>query len=243
MTAQTTPTRTRRDEAALHEAVGHRVGEERDRVHQRRVVVEVALAARRLVVVVGVVEDEPPAVAGQDEDVAAVRLGKEPLVEDEVGRALGDEPAVEQRRLVESLGGADQVVGRGDDRLAGPRLGLEDVHQVLLGPRVDAGDRLVEQVQLGFGGDGPGEEDPAALAARQGADLAVDRIGHPDRLEGRRDPLAIDRAGLAPEAEPGVAAHHHDLADGDRELPVDRLRLRQVGDRPGRRRRAARRGP
>ena len=41
--------------------------------------------------VVGVVEDEPAAVAGQDEDVAAVGLGQEPLVEDEVGRALGDE--------------------------------------------------------------------------------------------------------------------------------------------------------
>ena len=182
---------------------------------------------------VGVVEHEPPAVAGQDENVAAVRLGEEALIENEIGGSVGDEPAVEQRRFVESLGGADQVVGRRDDRLARSRLGLEDVHQVLLGPDVDAGDGLVEQVELRLGGEGPREEDSAPLAARQRADLAGRRIGHADGLERLGDPLAIERPRLPPEPETGVAAHHHDLADGHRELPVDGLGLRQVGDRPG----------
>ena len=46
-------------------------------------------------------------------------------------------------------------------------------HQVLLGRGVDAGDRLVEQVQVGPRRERPGEEDAPALAARQRADLAV----------------------------------------------------------------------
>ena len=184
----------RRDEAALHEAVGQRIEEQPIESISRPLVVEVALAARRLVVVVGVVEDERAAVVGQDEDVAAVRLGQQLLVEDEVlGRTGRDDPAVDQRGLVEALRGADQVVGRGDDRLAGPRLGLEDVHQVLLGRGVDAGDRLVEQVQVGLGGDRPGQEDAPALAAGQRADLAVDGVGHADRLERRGDALAVGR--------------------------------------------------
>ena len=79
--------------------------------------------------------------------------------------------------------------------LAGSGLRLEDVHQVLLGPHVDAGDGLVEEVQVGLGRDRAGQEDAAALAARQRADLAVDGVGHPDRLERGDDPLVVGRPG------------------------------------------------
>src|SRR5712671_2899901 len=101
----------------------------------------------------GVVENEPTAVTRQDEDMAAVRLRQELLVEDELRGPLGDEPSVEEGRLLEPLGRADEVVGRRDDGLARSRLGLEDVHQLLLGPSVDARDGLVEEVQLWIGGD------------------------------------------------------------------------------------------
>ena len=78
---------------------------------------------------------------------------------------------------------------------------------------VDAGHGLVEQVELRIGGDGAGEEDAPALAARQRPDLAVDGIGHADRLERRGDALAIDAVpARVPKPEPRVAAHHHDLA-------------------------------
>ena len=43
----------------------------------------------------------------------------------------------------------------------------------------------------------------------------------------------IVTARLAPEPEPRVAAHHRHLADRHREVPIDRLGLRQVGDGTG----------
>src|SRR5215210_3404503 len=88
-------------------------------------VVVVRLATGSLVVVVRVVEYEPTAVAGQDEHVTAVRLGQQPLVQNEVGRALGDEAAVDEGGLVEPLRGADEVVRRRDYGLAAAGLCLE----------------------------------------------------------------------------------------------------------------------
>ena len=52
--------------------------------------------------------------------------------------------------------------------------------QVLLGRGVDAGDRLVEEVQVGLRRERPGEEHAPALAARQRADLGRAR-GRPCR--------------------------------------------------------------
>jgi len=66
---------------------------------------------------VGVVEDEPAAVAGQDKDVAAVRIREQLLVQDHLGRAGRDHAAVHERGLVEALGGTIEALpgesGRG----------------------------------------------------------------------------------------------------------------------------------
>ena len=132
---------------------------------------------------------------------------------------------------MEALRGAEQVVGRRDHRLAGTRLGLQDVHEVLLGHGVDAGDGLVQQVQVGLGGDRPRQEDAPALAAGQGPDLAI-RLRlpcRPSRAPRRRAP-GRSRPGRRPNPMQRVAAHHHHVADRDRELPVDGLGLGQVRD-------------
>ena len=135
--------------------------------------------------------------------------------------------------LLEALRGAGEVVGRRDDRLAAPRLGLEEVHQVLLRGRVDAGHGLVEQVEVGVRGERPGEEHAPPLAARQLTDLHAAVVGHPDLLEGLADRCPIVRSGTAQRPERRIATHHHDVADRDRERPVDELRLRHVGDPAG----------
>ena len=91
------------------------------------------------------------------------------------------------------------------------RVRLEDIHQVLLGRDVDAGDGLVEEVQVGFRRQGPSEEDPPALAARQGPDLAV--------RSGRAIPTVSSACATAswsprrapPDPDERVAAHHHDV--------------------------------
>ena len=194
---------------------------------------EVALTAVRLVVVVGVVEGERrPPIALEDEHMAAVRLGQQTLVEDEVGGAGRHHAAVEERGLLEPLGRAQEVVGGGDDGPPGTRLRLEHVHELLLGRGVDAGDRLVEEVQIRLGGERTRQEDAPALTTGERSDLACRRDPPCRPFRARRRP-ARDRRDPADRPMPmrAYAAHHHDVLDSDRELPVDGLRLGQVGDR------------
>ena len=85
--------------------------------------------------------------------MAAVGRREHVRIEDQRRQAVSDDRPVDGRDLLEALRGAGQVVGRRDDRLPAAGLGLEDVHQVLLCRRVDAGDRLVEEEQVRPGGE------------------------------------------------------------------------------------------
>ena len=92
------------------------------------------------------------------------------------------------------------------------------------------GHGLVEQVQVRPRRERLGEEDTATLATGELADLSV-RVRPPCRrsrgLPRRpRDP----RCRRTDEPDEWDPAHHHDVADGDRERPVDRLRLGDVGE-------------
>jgi hypothetical protein len=183
--------------------------------------VVVDLAAGRLVVVVGIVEatarsptKRRPAV-GSHQDVG---------IEHQAGVALGHDGAVDGHDRAEVLGRRGQVVGAGDDRLAAPGLGVEDRHEVLLGGVVDAGHGLVEEVEIGLRGEGPGEEDTASLAAeRARSGAGVGR--HPHQVERVGDGRVVATARAAERPEARVATHHDDVAGGDREAPVDGLGL------------------
>jgi hypothetical protein len=67
-----------------------------------------------------------------------------------------------------------------------PAMSLAEPHPLL---GVQPGGRLVEQQQLRVGHDRLGDPDPAAHAARQGADLPPRQVLQLDRLQGRPDPL------------------------------------------------------
>ena len=108
--------------------------------------------------------------------------------------------AVDREHLLEALGGAGQVVGGRDHRPSRRRLGLEEVHQQLLGRGVDAGHGLVEQEQVGFGGERPGEEHAPPLAAGQAPDLGPQVVVHLHLGERVADGPAI---GGARAARPG----------------------------------------
>ena len=125
---------------------------------------EVRFGAHWLIVMVSVVEED--GLTAEEEKVAAVRAGQDVRIEDERGRTVGDDAAIDGQHTSEAAGGAGQVVGRRDDGLAAPGLGLQEVHEVLLGRGVDTGDRLVEEEQVRLGGERPGEEDPSPLTAR-----------------------------------------------------------------------------
>ena len=177
--------------------------------------------------------------APRAEDVAAVRGRQHLRVEEDLGRPVGDDGAVHREHLLEALRRGRQVVGRGDDRLAAVRLGLEEVHQQLLGRRVDAGDRLVEEEQVRLRGERPGEEHAPALAAREPPDLRPEMGRHADLLERVANGAAVICARPADRPQPRESAHHHHVLDGDREPPVHELGLGHVRDAarlaPGRR--------
>ena len=184
------PDHRRRDERPDEEAEVS--GSVISSISRRAVVfVEVPLAGRGVVVVVGVVEDHGPAL--EDQQMTAVRAGEDVGVEHDVGRPVGHDRAIDRQHLLEPLGRAGEVVGGRDDRLAPLRLGLEEVHQVLLRRRVDAGDRLVEQEQVGLRGQRAGEEHAPSLAARQAADLRPQVATMPTCVEGVARPLADRR--------------------------------------------------
>ena len=115
--------------------------------------------------------------------------------------------------------------------LPGPASRLEDVHQVLLGRGVDPRDGLVEQVEVGVRRQGTGQEHATSLAAGQRADLAMRRASASRPSRGppstRRDRA---RAGRRPMPIRGTRPIITTVADRHREVPVDDLRLRDVGD-------------
>ena len=88
---------------------------------------EVRFAPRRLVVVVGVVEDDR--LAAEHQQVTAIGRGEDVRIEDERCRTVSHDPPVDRCDLLEALSGASQVVGRRDDGLAPARFCLEEVRQ------------------------------------------------------------------------------------------------------------------
>ena len=100
----------------------------------------------------------------------------------------------------------------------------------VLGLDVDAGERLVEQDDPAFLRQRAGQEHALLLAAGQFADLALAKVAHADALERLVDPVAVGCARHAQEIHVAVAAHHHDVFDQHRKIPVDILALRHIGD-------------
>ncbi len=162
--------------------------------------------------------------------MAAIGLVQERRIHDQVGRAVSHQPTVDERRLMEMVRRAREVVGRRDDRPPGVGLGLEDPHQVLLGRDVHTGHRLVEQIQVRPGRQRLGEEDTPTLAPGQLPDLAVALCGHADRVKCGGDGVAVLLSDRPTEPDERDAPHHHDIADRDRKCPVHDLGLWHVGD-------------
>src|SRR5450756_1146297 len=150
--------------------------------------------------------------------------------EDVGRRAVGDQPPVQEGHQLEALGSRLHVVGAheyGDAPLAQPR---EEAEDRLLGVHVHAGERLVEQQHVRLLGERPGEEHALLLAAGQLADGAPRELGDAELVQTARHHLAVGRLGAAQPAQAAVAPHHHHVAHGDGQAPVDLLAPGHVGD-------------
>jgi hypothetical protein len=227
-----------------HVAVGEGFGERRD--HASSSFLSGASVAR---VVAVAVDDERPLVVGEHRDAArvvvVVQVG---AAEDELpqhaaeglfqvgvgedlgGRAFREHGAVDQHGAVAEAWHAAQIVRRDEHDAALVAQRPEQRDDRLLGAHVDAGERLVEQDDLALLGQRAGEEDALLLAAGKLADLALAVVGHADPLQRSVDRGAVGGLRHAHQVHVAVAAHHDDVLDEDREIPVDLLGLRHVGD-------------
>ena len=97
-----------------------------------------------------------------------------------------DEGVAEQRRdLLDVMGHQGD---RGQGRIRGE--GLDPSDQRLPGAEVETRRRLVEQDELGLGHQGPGDEDPLALARRQGREGPPAEPGQAQPIQGGLGPAA-----------------------------------------------------
>ncbi len=151
--------------------------------------------------------------------------------DDDVGRgAVGDHRAVERDEVRQVCRHAVQVVRREHDGQAVAVQLVEQVQHLVTGSDVDPGRWLVHEQELGTPQQRPGDEHALLLAAGQLADVPTGELSDAEALEDGDDvaPLVLRRPGQQPRAP---ARHEHALGHGDREAPVHRLELGDVGDR------------
>jgi len=97
------------------------------------------------------------------DEVATVCLLEHVAVEDQLRWTVGDHTPGESDHIVEALRRAGKIVGRRDHGLPACRLGIQDVHDLLLRDRVNARYRLIQEIDLSIGGDRPCNEDSSSL--------------------------------------------------------------------------------
>jgi hypothetical protein len=115
---------------------------------------------------------EHNAAAGEWHQMAAVRLLKYLSVKYELRSPMHHHAPCQGNHVMESLCGTGEIVRGGDDGAPASRLGVQDVHDLLMRHGVNPCDRFVKQVDLWIGGEGTRNEDAASLPAREFADLS-----------------------------------------------------------------------
>ena len=170
-------------------------------------------------------EQQPPgARVPQHRRVDAVHLADE-LRGEHGGRWPGrhDPAGGEHDHVVGEGGGQVEVVQRGEG--GEPALGeaADEREGVELGADVEVVGRLVEQQQPRLLGQRPGEVDPLALAAGEGAVEPLGELEGADIGEAAQREGAVVAAGRREEAAVGCAAEQHGIRHRDLELAVGML--------------------
>jgi hypothetical protein len=160
--------------------------------------------------------------------VAAVRLLQHFAIEHELRGAVCHHPASERNHVMEPLSGAGEVMRGGDHRTPASRLGIQDVHDLLLRHRVHSGDRLVEQINLRVRSERTRNEDASPLPSREFADLTRRKVRHIYALQRLRNCGTICGASTTERPNPWRTPHCHHLINGDRKTPIHLFSLRDI---------------
>jgi len=119
-------------------------------------------------------------------------------VEDHLAVVHQVDPVGDRERL------PHRVVGDEDpDAAAGPEL-LDQALDLADAFRVHPGEGLVEEDEVGVGGQRPGDLQPAALAAREGVGVLVLKLGEPElveELERDLEPLLLGKRAVLEDRE------------------------------------------
>ena len=124
---------------------------------------------------------------------------------------------------------AVEIMGGQDDRDAVFVQVAEQVQDVVAGGDVNAARGLIEQQQLRIAQECTGKEHALLLPTGELADVTFRKIGNTEAIKHAHHSSSLRATG--PRQATSACARHQDaLEHRDREVPVDSLKLRNVGD-------------
>lgn len=142
-----------------------------------------------------------------------------------------DNPAIIQvHHPVELLGEARRFVGCGHDSLPGTCKRVDGLRNSDPCARVNAGEGLVEEQDIGVLNQRPGDQYPLLLPPRQLIDPAVRERGEAEPVYRVSHNLAILRSRSPQPPQVNIPASHDQAANINRKSPIDIGQLWQVGD-------------
>lgn len=165
--------------------------------------------------------------AAQDRDAEGSL--KQRVGQGEGGCFVGDDPALAQHHEpVAEAGGQGEVVQDGDDAGASAADRAQEVHRVELVGRVEGGDRLVGEQDLGLDREGAGEQHPHPLARRQARLRSLAQVGDVGARHRPGDRRVIGLARACEGTPVRQASEGDHLRNAHR--PADPSRLDQDGE-------------
>src|SRR3546814_10356396 len=108
----------------------------------------------------------------------------------------------------------------------------QNLQEGALGRGVDAGERLVHEIEPRLLGQRPCQEDPLLLTAGELPDLSSGKVGESDLVEAGHRRLAVPPPDRPAPADGAVAAHQHHVSGRHREVPIDTAAMRHIADHP-----------
>lgn len=169
------------------------------------------------VIVPVVVDDDRRAVIA--DEAPAERLGEERRDEHFVRTTVGEHAPGHQHHPVGTPGLGEMVRGE-DDHGALDGVLFDHMQDAELTGKIEPGDRLVEQEDVGIGRHRLRHQHPLLLAARQIAERTATQVTDLEEFGGGVDALSIGGAQPAQQAPVGEPSHPQHLLDRQRHPPV-----------------------
>ena len=145
--------------------------------------------------------------------------------------AMRNKDTIETSYLVHVLRHRSDVVRNHDQGQAQLLLqAMKHSVEVFRRCHIDSRCRLIEEQELGLGGQSSGQERSMALTSRQLSDGSFRQIFDPHSSHGLDNRIVIPFCRTPQQSQAGIAAHHHQISHVNREIPVHRLHLWNVAD-------------